>query len=171
MKRIRLTLVFSANAALFAAGPAIKCEVLASESFGGDVRISSATLVPAKGNLPEHCDVRGTIWPEAGFAIKLPTEWNGRFQMLGNGGTAGTISVGPVDNAVRKGFAASSTDTGHDAAKEPLATFAYVTPENPNGHRKLIDFAYLSVHETAVLSKRVIAAHYGVAPKYSYWVG
>jgi hypothetical protein len=171
VKSICLTLIFSANAVLLAAGPAIKCEALAAKSFGDDVRMTSATLVPAKGTLPENCDVRGTIWPEAGFAIKLPTEWNDRFQMLGNGGTAGTISLGPVDNAVRKGFAASSTDTGHDAAKEPLATFAYVTPENPNGHRKLIDFAYLSVHETAVLSKRVIEAYYGAAPKYSYWVG
>jgi feruloyl esterase len=154
-----------------AAGPAIKCEALAAKSFGDDVKIDSATLVPAKGTLPEHCDVRGNIWPEARFAIKLPTAWNDRFQMDGNGGTAGTISMGAVDNAVRKGFAASSTDTGHDAAKEPLATFAHVTPENPNGHRKLIDFAYLSVHETAVLSKRVIEAYYRAAPKYSYWVG
>ena len=48
-------------------------------------------LVPAKGNLSKHCDVRGVIWPEAEFAIKLPTTWNERFQMAGNGGIAGTI--------------------------------------------------------------------------------
>ncbi|MDP9170787.1 MAG: tannase/feruloyl esterase family alpha/beta hydrolase [Acidobacteriota bacterium] len=171
MKPIWPILVVSTNMALVAGTPQVKCDALAAQSFGDEVKISSATLVPAKGNLPEHCDVRGTIWPEAGFAIKLPSEWNDRFQMVGNGGTAGTISLGPVDNAVRKGFAASSTDTGHNATKEPLATFAYVTPENPNGHRKLIDFAYLSVHETAALSKRVIQAYYGAAPKYSYWVG
>ncbi len=145
--------------------PAVKCDALAAKSFGDEVKIHSATLVAAKGNLPEHCDVRGVIWPEAGFAIKLPTAWNDRFEMVGNGGTAGTISLGAVDGAVRKGFAAASTDTGHDAAKEPLATFAYVTPENPNGHRKFIDFAYLSVHETAVLAKQVIAAYYGAAPQ------
>ncbi len=149
----------------------MKCEALANRSFGSEVRIQSATLVAAKGNLPEHCDVRGVIAPEAGFAIKLPTVWNDRFEMVGNGGTAGTISLGAVDGAVRKGFASASTDTGHDAAKEPLATFAYVTPENPNGHRKMIDFGYLSVHETAVLAKQAIQAYYGAAPKYSYWVG
>ncbi len=115
--------------------------------------------------------MRGAIWPEAKFAIKLPTEWNDRFQMVGNGGTAGTISMGAVDGAVRKGFASASTDTGHDAAKEPLATFAWVTPENPHGKRKLTDFAYLSVHETTVLAKRMIQAYYGKAPRYSYWVG
>ena len=158
-------------AALLAAEPAIKCDALAAKSFGDQVKINSATLVPAKPNLPEHCDVRGVIWPEAGFAIKLPTAWNDRFEMVGNGGTAGAISMGAVDNALRKGFAAASTDTGHDAAKEALATFAYVTPENPNGHRKFLDFAYLAVHETAVLSKQVIQAYYGTAPHYSYWVG
>ncbi len=154
-----------------AAGPALQCTDLAAKPFGKDVRIVSATLIPAKDSLPEHCDVRGVIWPEAGFAIKLPTAWNDRFQMVGNGGTAGTISIGAVDGAVRKGFAAASTDTGHDAAKEPLATFAYVTPQNPEGHRKFLDFAYLSVHETAVLAKQVIRTYYGSAPRYSYWVG
>src|SRR6476646_8087782 len=134
------------SAALLAAGPAPKCDALAGKSFGDQVKINSAALVAAQSNLPEHCDVRGVIWPEAGFAIKLPTAWNDRFQMVGNGGTAGTISLGPMDNAVRRGFASASTDTGHDAAKEVLASFAYVTPENPNGRRKFLDFAYLAVH-------------------------
>jgi len=168
--KFALAFLFS-TATLAAAGPAIKCDAHAAKSYGDDVKIASAKLIPATDKLPEHCDVRGAIWPEAQFAIKLPTEWNERFEMVGNGGTAGTISMGAVDGAVRKGFASSSTDTGHDAAKEPLATFAYVTPENPNGHRKLIDFGYLSVHETAVLSKKVIEAYYNAAPKYSYWVG
>ena len=163
-------LLFPVAAAL-AAEPAMKCDALATKSFGAEVKIASATLVPAKNNMPEHCDVRGVIFPEAGFAIKLPTAWNDRFEMVGNGGTAGVLSMGPVDTAVRKGFAAASTDTGHDAKKEALATFAYQTPENPNGHRKFLDFAYLSVHETAALSKQMIQAYYGKAPRYSYWVG
>ena len=163
------SLLFLLSAAALAA--ATPCAQLSQSSFGKDVKIDSATLVPAKPNLPEHCEVRGVIWPEARFVVKLPAAWNDRFQMVGNGGTAGTISFAAVDAALRKGFAASSTDTGHDAAKEPLATFAWVTKENPNGRRKLIDFAYLSVHETAVLSKKIIQAHYGRAPRYSYWVG
>jgi hypothetical protein len=166
-----LWLILLLTEALLAADPALNCAALAGKSFGDEVKISSATLVASKNNLPEHCDVRGVIWPEAGFAIKLPTAWNDRFQMVGNGGTAGVISIGAMDGALRKGFAAASTDTGHDAAKEPLATFAYVTPENPNGRRKLLDFAYLAVHETAVLSKQVIQAYYGKAARYSYWVG
>ncbi len=158
-------------ASLLASAPAMKCDALAAKSFGGDVKIRSSALVAAKGNRPEHCDVRGVIWPEAEFALKLPTAWNGRFQMVGNGGTAGVIGMGAVDTAVRKGFAAVSTDTGHDAKKEPLATFAHETAGNPNARRKFLDFAYLSMHETAVLAKQAIQTYYGVAPRYSYWVG
>jgi feruloyl esterase len=172
MRRMRiLGLLLLCTPALFAAKAGVACDSLAAKSFGDQVKIASATMVPAKPNLPEHCDVRGVIWPEAGFAVKLPTTWNDRFEMVGNGGTAGTISMGAVDNAVRKGFASASTDTGHDAKKEALATFAYVTPENPNGHRKFLDFAYLAVHETAALAKQIIQAYYGTAPRYSYWVG
>ena len=171
MKIVILFSVATLLTELLAAGPTMKCDALMAKTFGDEVKIHSATLVAAQGNLPEHCDVRGVIWPEAGFAIKLPATWNDRFQMVGNGGTAGTISLGAVDGALRKGFAAASTDTGHDAVKEPLASFAYVTPENPNGKRKLTDFAYLAVHETAVLAKQVIKAYYGAAPRYSYWVG
>jgi feruloyl esterase len=168
--KVLLLLPVSA-AVLAAAGPAVKCDSLATHPFGDEVKIQSATLVAAKGKMPEHCDVRGVIWPEAKFAVKLPTVWNDRFEMVGNGGTAGTISLGAVDGAVRNGYAAASTDTGHDAAKEVLATFAYETKDNPNARRKFLDFAWLSVHETAVLAKQVIQAYYGAGPKYSYWVG
>ena len=78
---------------LIAAEPVVKCSSLAAKSFGDEVKIRSAALVAAKGNLPEHCDIRGVIWPEAQFAIKLPTTWNDRFQMVGNGGTAGVITT------------------------------------------------------------------------------
>jgi len=164
---VKLLLILLPAAALAAA----PCDALATKTFGKDIKIESATSMPAKENLPEHCDVRGVIWPEARFVIKLPTAWNDRFQMVGNGGTAGVLSMAAVDAALRKGFASASTDTGHDAVKEPFASFAHVTLENPNGRRKLIDFAYLSVHETAVLAKQVIQAHYGRAARYSYWVG
>ena len=163
-----LCLFLAANSAVFGAA---KCEGLLTGAFGDKVKIQSVTLIAAKGDMPEHCDVRGVIWPEAQFALKLPAEWNNRFEMVGNGGTAGVISMSAVDGAVRKGFAAVSTDTGHDAAKEPLATFAIESPRNPNARRKFLDFAWLSVHETAVTAKQMVQAYYGAAPKYSYWVG
>ena len=158
-------------AVLLTAAPDQNCTGLAATNFGADVKINSAKLVPAAANMPEHCDVRGVIWPEARFVVKLPTNWNNRFQMAGNGAFAGTISMGPVDAAVRAGYAATSTDTGHDAQKEPGATFAVPGATNVNAGRKVIDFGYLAVHETALLAKKIIRAAYGRDARYSYWIG
>jgi hypothetical protein len=86
----KLLLVCALASASVLAAPLKKCEELASTPsgswFGPDVKIESAKLVAAAPNLPEHCDVRGVIWPEAKFAVKLPMNWNNRFQMVGNGG-------------------------------------------------------------------------------------
>jgi hypothetical protein len=56
------------------AAPVKKCDELAVLPFGADVKVESAKPVSAAPNLPEHCDVRGVIWPEARFALKLPTK-------------------------------------------------------------------------------------------------
>src|SRR5262245_61484757 len=73
-----------------------KCVALLSTSFGSEVKIESAKLVAATPQAPEHCDVRGTIWPEAKFAVELPSNWNDRFYMVGGGGFAGQLSLGPM---------------------------------------------------------------------------
>jgi len=161
-----LSLLFTLALSLRAAPP-VDCAALATKFEG----IVSAVLVPAAKNLPAHCEVRGVIAPEAKFALKLPTTWNERFQMAGNGGSAGVISIGAVDAAIRQGFAAVSTDTGHDAATEPMSSFAWLTPRNPNARRKFLDFAYLAVHETALLARHIAEAYYGKPPRYSYFVG
>jgi feruloyl esterase len=147
------------------------CAALASKSFGTEVKLESATLVAATANVPEHCDVRGTIWPEAKFAVKLPANWNNRFYMVGGGGFAGQLSLGPMNVGLQKGYATATTDTGHDAAKEPLGTFAERRANNPQADRKKLDYAHLAVHHTAVLAKQIMMAYYGSAAKYSYWVG
>lgn len=154
------------------ATPAIPCDQLIKQNWSTEgLTLSSAALVAATATLPEHCDVRGMFFPEAKFAVKLPTAWNQRFQMVGGGGYTGVISLAAMDVALRRGYATASTDTGHDAAKEPVASFGYPGPNNPHAARKVIDYAYMAVHETAVLAKKITAVYYGSAPKFSYWVG
>ncbi len=148
-----------------------KCAALASASFGSEVKIESATLISATAQVPEHCDVRGTIWPEARFAVKLPANWNNRFYMVGGGGYAGQLSLPQMNAGLQKGFATATTDTGHDAQKEPLGTFAERRADNPNADRKKLDYAYLAVHHTALLAKQIIKAYYSTDAKYSYWAG
>ncbi|HEX4948792.1 MAG TPA: tannase/feruloyl esterase family alpha/beta hydrolase [Blastocatellia bacterium] len=148
-----------------------RCAALAGKAFGADIKIDSATLVAATPSVLEHCDVRGVIAPEAKFAVKLPTNWNQRFYMVGGGGFAGQLSLPQMNPGLQQGYATATTDTGHDAAKEPLGTFAERRADNPHADRKKLDYAYLAVHNTAVLAKQIIKAYYGENPKYSYWVG
>jgi feruloyl esterase len=90
------------------------------------------------------------------------TNWNRKYQAVGNGGWAGSISYSAMAAALRNGYATSSTDTGHSTAS---GSFALGHPE------KLIDFAWRSEHEMTVKAKAVIKAFYGDNPKLSYWVG
>jgi feruloyl esterase len=117
--------------------------------------------------LPAFCRVAATLNPTSDSDIKievwLPASgWNGKFQAVGNGGWAGTISYSAMAEALRRGYATTSTDTGHASAG---GAFALGHPE------KFIDFAYRSEHEMTVKAKAIVNAFYGRAPTYSYWNG
>lgn len=148
--------------------PKLACTALyALTDFG--FTIESATLVPAEGNTPEFCRVMGQILPEIRFEVALPTQWNRRFMMTGNGGFAGDTLESPQrvmlrSVAMRRGFAAAVTNTGHDNRDEPLATFAA-------NRQKLLDYAFRSLHVTAVAGKRITEAYYGSKPARSYFQG
>jgi feruloyl esterase len=127
-----------------------------------------ATAPPAAlKDLPAFCRVSVTLTPSSDSDIKsevwLPLAgWNGKFQQVGNGGWNGAIQYPALASALRRGYAASSTDTGHAGDS---ASFALGHPE------KLIDFGYRAVHETAVQSKAIVGAAYATAPRLSYFVG
>jgi feruloyl esterase len=117
--------------------------------------------------LPAFCRVAATLKPSSDSDIKievwLPASgWNGKFQAVGNGAFSGAIAYPAMARALARGYAAASTDTGHVGN---TASFALGHPE------KLIDFGWRAVHEMTVASKAVVAAHYGAAPKFSYFNG
>ena len=117
--------------------------------------------------LPAFCRVAATLKPTSDSDIKievwLPADgWNGKFQAVGNGGFSGAIAYPAMGRALARGYAAASTDTGHVGS---TASFALGHPE------KLIDFGWRAVHEMTVAAKTVVSAHYGIAPKFSYFNG
>ena len=132
-----------------------------------DTTITSATVVAAADGLPAYCRVQLTLKPSSDSDIKtevwMPmTGWNGKFQQVGNGAFAGSIQYGALKDALERGYAAASTDTGHTGTG---AQWAAGHPE------KIIDWGYRSEHLTAVYSKQAIASFYGVGPKLSYFTG
>src|SRR3954453_21163793 len=146
---------------LAAAAPALAqkpCEQLGSLTLP-NVKITAAERV-ADGKTPSHCRIAAVLSPSADSHIEmeawLPDQgWNGKYQAVGNGGWAGSISFDAMGAALREGYATASTDTGHKSAVTPGASFALDHPE------KLTDFGYRAVHETAVTAKAFIAAYYG----------
>lgn len=120
-------------------------------------------------NLPAFCRIAATIKPSVDSDIKIEiwlpySGWNGKFLGVGNGAWGGKITYPGLAQAVRDGFAAASTDTGHEGTPFD-ASFALGHPE------KLIDFGYRSVHLMTVDAKAVVAAFYSTPPKYSYFNG
>src|SRR5438128_1606308 len=118
-------------------------------------------------NLPAFCRIAGSIQPSSDsdirFEVWLPSSnWNGKFQGIGNGGYAGVISFSGLADAVRNGYASASTDTGHQDGGQS-AKWALNHPE------KIVDFGHRAIHETAVDAKAIIRAFYGAAPKRSYF--
>ena len=166
---------------LCAAAPlcAASCDSLASLSLP-NTRITGAQLVdagkfappgkaPGKAYsaVPSFCRVTATLTPSSDSDIKvevwLPVSgWNQKFQAVGNGGWAGVISYGALAEAVKAGYAAASTDTGHST---PGGAFALGHPE------KLVDFSWRSEHEMTVKGKAIVQAFYGENAHRAYWNG
>jgi feruloyl esterase len=128
-------------------------------------------LTPPPEPIPQHCRVKLTFKPTSDSNIYselwMPTDnWNGKLLVVGNGGFAGSIQgYGDMQVALRLGYAAAATDTGHNAADGPNGMFALRHPE------KIVDFAYRALHLTTVESKRLIKDFYSREAQFSYYKG
>ena len=117
--------------------------------------------------LPAFCRVAATLRPSSDSDIKMElwlpaANWNGKFQAVGNGAFTGSIALAAMAPPLSRGYATSSTDTGHLGN---TASFALGHPE------KAVDFGWRAVHEMTVASKAIIAAYYDSGPRLSYWNG
>ena len=133
--------------------------------------VAAGAFKPASGSdapykdLPAFCRVAGVISPTADSEIKFEvwmpsSNWNGKFQGIGNGGFAGSISYEGLLSAVARGYATASTDTGHGGRD---ATWALGHPE------KIVDYGHRAIHEMTEKAKMVIKAFYDKGPTRSYF--
>ncbi|HYX63439.1 MAG TPA: tannase/feruloyl esterase family alpha/beta hydrolase [Burkholderiales bacterium] len=133
--------------------------------------ITAATWKTASGAVPEYCRVEGTIttgdakagFGQVRFAVNLPSGWNGRFVMIGDGGFDGAVSSST--SRVDQGYATANSDMGNNSSIYPGASFGF------NNRPREIDYGWRATHVTTVVAKGVIDAYYGNSPKYSYWEG
>jgi len=163
--------------ALRAAAPPADCSALVALTIP-DVTVNAATIVAAGGftppnaqqalTVPAFCRVEATARPTSDSEIKFevwipPAEaWNGKFQGVGNGGYQGSISYAAMANALRRGYAAASTDTGHTGDD---VIFGQGHPE------KVIDFGHRAIHVMTTSAKLIVRNATGRFAERSYFVG
>src|SRR6185369_8987399 len=166
------------------AGPASRVDVAAAPAHGScadlasialpDTRITVAEEVrgpsftpsgsSALNGLPAFCRVAGVTKPAVHFEVWLPlTDWNGKFQGVGNGANAGSISYPAMAAAIRRGYATASTDTGHTTTNARDGQWAVGHPE------LLVDFGYRAIHVTAENGKRIVQTFYSQPASHSYF--
>jgi hypothetical protein len=178
-----LGLLFSATASAFAddacdhlstakipnATIALAQQVAAGEFKGPPAPFSGVDISSLYKSLPAFCRVVIEAKPTSDSDIKielwLPAAgWNGKLQGIGNGGFAGLIDTMQLGTAIKAGYAATATDTGH--AGSPVdAAWAVGHPE------KVIDFGHRGIHEMTRVAKALVQTYYGKAPQRSYFAG
>jgi feruloyl esterase len=143
-----------------------------------DVTLTSSTNVAAGQFTPpgsstaletqEFCRVVAVARPTSdsviNFEVWMPpaAQWNHNFLGRGNGGYMGAISYAALANALQRGFATASTDTGHSG--EDLK-FSAGHPE------KIVDWGYRSIHIMTESAKLIVRGYMGIFPKHSYFGG
>jgi feruloyl esterase len=123
----------------------------------------------AKAQQP-FCHVRGRIAPGIRYHVQLPlpSKWNGRLLVLGDGGKDGAVTSTPnafVESRVLEGYAVVNSNSGHDAVTEPNSSFGF------NNRQAEIDYGYRAVHLSTVAAKALAASYYRRAPARSYFDG
>jgi feruloyl esterase len=156
------------------------CERLTSLELRDTRIVSASAIVPSPQwtlendtlsqrpiNITQRfCRVQGRIEKEIQFEVWLPDleTWNRKHLGVGNGGYSGFINYSGLAHGLRRGYATSSTDTGHTGG--PMdASWALGHPE------RIVNYGHRAHHLTAVVAKQIIAAYYDTAPRYAYFMG
>ena len=116
-----------------------------------------------------------------GFALNLPNSWFGRFEMMGGGGTDGSLNPDPQGSAgveLTSGWAVAADDGGHE--DNPTNEVGGYQDDDPNAggaqhfgvdHQARIDYGYNGIDKTTKISNQIIAEYYGRAVDFSYIMG
>ena len=154
--------MFAASLALLGAVPAQRCASLArfhdraltvvrSETVAGNCKVAAVSRVG-----------RGS---RVGMELRLPLSgWTGRYVQLGTGGFAGTIFPDALDGEGARGNVAAMSDSGHVGDRMEARWAA-------GDRAAVVDYGYRSIRTTSHAARRLIAALYGRAARYRYFVG
>src|ERR1700733_3760807 len=172
-----------------AVAPTLSCGSLTGLALPNTQILSATEVTSTSGN---YCNVTGVIDERVsaqdpdhfiygiGFEVNLPDTWIGRFEMMGGGGTDGSVASpqGSAGTELSEGWAVAADDGGHeDAPGNPV--FGWIDDDGNAGgtghfgidEQARVDYGYNGVAKTTEISKLIIARYYGQEPQYSYLWG
>ena len=135
-----------------------------------DLTVTSAAPVAATVAAPAYCDVKGTVATHgegaapgaAGFAARLPANWNGKFLASAAGALSGSlvplISNADLAASLAKGYAFVTSDGGHTGGFFD-GSWSLTAPGVP-ADAKLADYLFRATHQVTVAVKELVKAFY-----------
>ena len=152
------------------------CGALSSVDFtaiqDAATQITETRTVASVGEVPAHCHVEGYVAPSVGILLRLPghSDWNGKFAQMAPGGYGGSKAMTTVmtpwcDDALRRGYACITQDTGHTGGRGLDATWAY------NNLQAEFDYGIRAANVATLAGKAITQRFYDAPPKYSYFMG
>lgn len=97
-------------------------------------------------------------------------DWTGRLQVTGGGGFATSMGFVGLAPALQQGYAAVSTDGGHDEFSWTSLDWV-LNPDRTVNWALWQNFIHRSVVEEILVGKAVVEQYYGKKPHHSYWNG
>ena len=150
----------------------ITCDDLDLSALPSNISITKNVVIQNRIGLPDFCQITGLIEPSINFEARFPvSDWNGNYFQAGCGGFCGLVlperetHSNSINHALRKGYAAITTDSGHSgdhigdarwALNNPLAEQVYA--------RDILPITRAAGHE-------LIKLIYGKDPDFSYFSG
>jgi hypothetical protein len=193
-----LLCVLASMGTAYASAPVMTCKGLGTVVIP-NVQIISTTANPASSDLPAHCNVVGVINQRVStqdpdhftygiaFEVNLPDAWVGNFEMMGGGGTDGSLAnpTGFFGTELAQGWAVADNDGGH---QNPVTAFPPYTPpagidwqdadDNAGGaahfgvdEQAREDYGFNGILQATLTAKRLIRYYYGYPPPHSYICG
>jgi feruloyl esterase len=126
--------------------------------------------VPSLWMPAAFCRVRATLTPTPKSRIQIEVwlpardKWNGKLLAAGNGGFAGNFDIPHLfmRNAVKRGYATTGTDSGHQGTDAKWAS---------GQKEKIDDYGWRATHLTALAAKAIIKAYYHSEVRKAYFQG
>ncbi|KAI8941074.1 hypothetical protein NX059_002314 [Plenodomus lindquistii] len=120
-----------------------------------------------------HPGQNDTLHTQVWLPVSQPA-WNGRLQMAGGGGWIAGLTestYASMYGAITDGYATSSTDAGVSTLDGQNPEVWAIQSDGNIDMNALNNFGRKGIHDSALISKSIIASFYGRPAAYSYWSG